>query len=299
VLDQVLSQYTHGEKVQSNEGSLTRMCEKMFLTTLVEEHNQPGGKHLELHWPIFLEYQFEKNVTFANLTTPFLLLHPTRAVNSGWPLQLGFNATGRLANAKFEYLGIATNSLRSKANPVCLAMANKECADAYEHTYQSMEAGVFQLVHSMHLCKPTRKCEMCDSVQEQIEQEPMKAELTPPKKKKSRGEPTKKKFSLPLTHPLCYNQIFEIHQQEETALEQKLESRTKGTRRPSAWAPENEDVEDSDEPTRKQHWCPVTVASDDMELVPLQLKKVAVKAFLPANIYLTHFFFCITCEREL
>ena len=77
----------------------------------------------------------------------------------------------------------------------------------------------------------------------------------------------------------------------------KLESRTKGTRRPSAWAPENEDVEDSDEPTRKQHWCPVTVASDDMELVPLPLKKVAMKAFLPANIYLTHFL-CTACERE-
>ncbi len=49
----------------------------------------------------------------------------------------------------------------------------------------------------------------------------------------------------------------------------KLESRTKGTRRPSAWTPENEDEEDSDEPDRKQHWCPVTVASDDMELEPL------------------------------
>jgi hypothetical protein len=130
VRDEVLLQYTHGEKVQSNEGSLTRMCEKMFLKTLVEEHNRPGGKNLELHSPICLECQFEQNVTFANFTTPFLLLHPTRAVNSEWLLQLGFDATGSLANAKFEYLGITTNSLRSKANPVCLAMANKKCADA-------------------------------------------------------------------------------------------------------------------------------------------------------------------------
>jgi hypothetical protein len=45
---------------------------------------------------------------------------------------------------------------------------------------------------------------MCEAVQEQIEQEPMKAELTP-QKKKGRGEPTKKEVSLPLTHLLCYN----------------------------------------------------------------------------------------------
>ncbi len=69
-----------------------------------------------------------------------------------------------------------------------------------------------------------------------------------------------------------------------------MESRTKGTRRPSAWAPENEDVEDSDEPARKQHWCPVTVASDDMDLEPLQHKKVDLKVILPAYIFLTHLF---------
>jgi hypothetical protein len=44
---------------------------------------------------------------------------------------------------------------------------------------------------------------MCDAVREQIDKEPVKAELTLPTKKKCRGEPTKKKFSLPLTHPLC------------------------------------------------------------------------------------------------
>jgi hypothetical protein len=64
----------------------------------------------------------------------------------------------------------------------------------------------------------------------------------------------------------------------------KLWSRAKGTRRPSAWAPENEDVEDSDEPTRKQQWCPVTMASDGMELEPLPRKKHVLPTVFSYNV---------------
>jgi hypothetical protein len=55
------------------------------------------------------------------------------------------------AKAKTQSLNIweSPQTLHSKANPVCLAMANKDCAEAYEHTYQSMKAGVFQLVHRL------------------------------------------------------------------------------------------------------------------------------------------------------
>jgi hypothetical protein len=54
----------------------------------------------------------------------------------------------------------------------------------------------------------------------------------------------------------------------------KLESRPKGSKRVSARAPENEDVEDSDERARKRYWCFVIVAGDYMELKPLPQKKV-------------------------
>ena len=207
----VLSEFAGGESIDRSEGSLTRMCDKMYIQKLVAEHNTAGGAHLELHQPICLGHQFAKGVRFANFSTPFLLLNAARAVNSGWPVTLGFDASGSMSNTQFDLIGITTNSLRSRANPVCLAIANKENADAYEHTYESMEAGLFQVVGRLVRCDPP--CELCAAIEEQVSQPLMRAELEPPKKPKRRkGQPKekakkmeKKKFSLPLDHPLCDN----------------------------------------------------------------------------------------------
>jgi hypothetical protein len=37
-----------------------------------------------------------------------------------------------MSNTKFDLVSITTNSLRSRANPICLAIANKESVDAYQ-----------------------------------------------------------------------------------------------------------------------------------------------------------------------
>ncbi len=56
----------------------------------------------------------------------------------------------------------------------------------------------------------------------------------------------------------------------------KLEACVVGkSKQPSAWAPENEDEEDTNESVSKQHWYQVTVDDNDMELEPLPWKKVA------------------------
>ena len=204
VREAVLSKYTHGERIDKTEGSLTRMCEKIYIEKLVAEHNRPGGKHLDLHEPLCVGYQFEKGVSFGCFSSAFMLLNTARAVNSEWPLHLGFDATGSMSDTKFDIIGVTTNSLRTRANPVCLAMVNKECADGYEHTYEAMEAGVFQIVAKLKTCSEP-DCEMCNAVREQVEQAPMRAELTPPKPR-AKGQPVpKKKFKLPLQNPLCDN----------------------------------------------------------------------------------------------
>ena len=75
-------------------------------------------------------------------------------------------------------MGMTTNSLRCRSNPVCLAIVNQESAVAYEAMYTSMEGGVFEFAHNLKLC--SKNCEMCDAVREQIEQGPMQNVLTPP-----------------------------------------------------------------------------------------------------------------------
>ncbi len=53
------------------------------------------------------------------------------------------------------------------------------------HMYASMEAGVFDMVYNLKLCRINKKCEMCDAVLEQIVQEPMRDQLIPPPKPNS------------------------------------------------------------------------------------------------------------------
>jgi hypothetical protein len=49
------------------------------------------------------------------LSSSVLLLNPARTVDSEWPLQMGFDATGSIINTQFDLVGITTNSLRSRA----------------------------------------------------------------------------------------------------------------------------------------------------------------------------------------
>jgi hypothetical protein len=64
-----LQPFSQGEKLDGEEGSLTRLSEKIYLQRLVEEHNR-GGKHLELHQPVCLGHQFQDGVVFGCYSTP-------------------------------------------------------------------------------------------------------------------------------------------------------------------------------------------------------------------------------------
>ncbi len=171
---------------------------------------------MNLHAPICLGFQFFKNVTFCAFSTPFLTLHSARSVNALWPLQFSFDTTFGISSTKFEVMGITTNSLRSRANPVCLSFVNQECAVGYESTYDAMESGLFQVLSKLRLCKSKAKCEMCDAVREQVEQGPMQELLTPPppsppsKRAKGVSVPARRArrkyvFSLPLKNAMCDN----------------------------------------------------------------------------------------------
>ncbi len=85
-------------------------------------------------------------------------------------------------------------------------MSKKEEAIAYEKMYNSMEGGVFELVHNLNLCRQSKHCEMFDAVREQIECGPMRELLTPPKPKKNKkGKEVAVpfKFEIPLEKPMC------------------------------------------------------------------------------------------------
>ncbi len=88
----VLSEFNNGEQIDRTEGSLTRMCEKIYIQKRVAEHNRPGGAHLQLHQPVCLGYQFKKGVSL-----PIIQLHslccmgPAQSTPSG---RLQWDSTG-------------------------------------------------------------------------------------------------------------------------------------------------------------------------------------------------------------
>jgi hypothetical protein len=127
--------FSQGEKLDGEEGSLTRLSEKIFLQLLVEQHNQ-GGKHLELHQLVCVGHQFKDGVILRCYSTPMLLLHAASGVYSGWPFLAGFDTTFGITSKKFELVGISINSLRRRANPVCLCIVKKEEVTAYETMYE-------------------------------------------------------------------------------------------------------------------------------------------------------------------
>ncbi len=111
--------FTSGQRVDNSEGSLTRLSTSIFFKTLVAKKNR-GGKHLSLHDPICLGYQYSKNVFFGTYSTLFLLKNVARGIAAGWGLQMGFDSTGPISYTKFDTIGITVNFLGRRANPVCL-----------------------------------------------------------------------------------------------------------------------------------------------------------------------------------
>jgi hypothetical protein len=104
VCQEVLSEFSCGEKVDRTEGSLTRMCAKIFIKDLAAEHSRPGGAHLQLHTPVCVVHQFAHGSTLACFSTPFLLLNAARGVNDGLPLQLHFDSTGGISDSKILHI---------------------------------------------------------------------------------------------------------------------------------------------------------------------------------------------------
>ena len=87
-----LQPFSQGGDLSGDEGSLTRLSSKILLSDLVNEHNR-GGKHLELHQPVCLGYQFKDGVVFGCYSCPNLLLNNARGINSQWPFLAGFDST--------------------------------------------------------------------------------------------------------------------------------------------------------------------------------------------------------------
>jgi hypothetical protein len=61
VRETVFNNFTSGQRVDNSKGSLTRLSTSIFFKILVAEHNC-DGKHLSLHSPICLSYQFPKKL---------------------------------------------------------------------------------------------------------------------------------------------------------------------------------------------------------------------------------------------
>ena len=221
VRETVFNNFTGGERIENAEGSLTRMSSAIFFSTLVQQHNS-GEKHLTLHNPICLGFQYGKNVFFGCYSTLFMLQNVARGIAAGWGLSMGFDSTGPISNTKFDTIGITVNSLGRRANPVCLSFVNQECAIGYQAAYDAVEARLYEVLCNVKLCKRDKACETCDSIRELRENQDVDLVVHPRRSsKKSKPPPPAKDisdqelisappqnpdvFQLPLEKAMCDN----------------------------------------------------------------------------------------------
>jgi hypothetical protein len=105
---QALQPFSQGEDLKGEEGSLTRLSSKIYLSTLVDDHTR-GGKHLELHQPVCLEHLFKSGVVFG-CSTPMLLLNVPWAINADCPAGFRVDSILGISSNKFEMFGMNVNS---------------------------------------------------------------------------------------------------------------------------------------------------------------------------------------------
>ena len=73
---------------------------------------------------------------------------------------MGFDSSRPISNAKFNTIGITTNLLSRRVNPVCLVFVSQECAFAYTCSYDAVEAGLYEILVNTKICKRNKGCEV-------------------------------------------------------------------------------------------------------------------------------------------
>ncbi len=164
---QLLADRVHGVDIDGTRGAMLTLAMNLSLSKFISKHNDPNDAyHLDQHDVVTCGYQFERGVTFLNLTTPHLLLNLARAENCGWQTQCHFDGTFNLCRKNIGMIAMGMNSMGSHYNPVSFNIVNSESSEALKSSYNTSVTGMYKLFKEVKLCDK-EPCDFCSSIEEQ------------------------------------------------------------------------------------------------------------------------------------
>jgi hypothetical protein len=161
--------HTSGVQLDTSNGAMTQLGDKMALEKLIARHNDPDDDyHLNLHQVVCIGNQWKKGVTFMEVSTPHFLFNAGRAMQTGWELQVQADGSFDFCAAKLGVIVFGVNSLRGIFRPVSWSLVPNESSEAFGYAYNGIRAAFFGLLKpgAVRLCpaRPGHSCAFCEQL---------------------------------------------------------------------------------------------------------------------------------------
>ena len=167
----ILSEDLDGVKMDGSYGSLAAVAEAKWFVTKLKKHNQsldPASKdahHLKPGTGLVIGKEVNEisKVVHLNITTPHMLLHLFRAINSGWNITISGDGIYNLCKNEFGMVIFCVIGLHAEAFPICYSIVPRESISAYGNTWQGYVAAAYYFIKRYKVCTAA-DCQLCAEV---------------------------------------------------------------------------------------------------------------------------------------
>ena len=136
--------------MDSSHGSLHELCVSLSFADKIRMHNDKSSQyHLTLFDPVCLHHQIcaENNIVIMVFSTQWMLLNHARALNSGVPVQLVYDATGSITDVAVQLIGFGFTSFHAHMNLACLGFIPTDTES--EESYTTVWTAYCKLLHAL------------------------------------------------------------------------------------------------------------------------------------------------------
>jgi len=146
----VWSMALDGVKMDGSYGSVAALGDAKWFQDKIRAHNagvdaSTKENHLKHNTALAIGKEVDEvsKVIHLNLTTPHMLLHIIRAINSGWDITLCGDGIYCLCKRQFGMVILSVVGLHARTYPICYSVVPKESISAYGQTWKGYVAAAF------------------------------------------------------------------------------------------------------------------------------------------------------------
>ena len=159
----VMAAELDGVTMDGSYGSIAALAEVKAFKSKVKAHNaevlaiQNGVNHLTPGTVLVIGSQVDEveKIVHLNITTPHMLLHVCRSINSGWPVIISADGLHCLCRNNFSMVSFCAIGLHAESFPLCYSIVPNESISSYGQTWQGLVDAAFYFI---------KRCKVCDSL---------------------------------------------------------------------------------------------------------------------------------------